>query len=306
MFADNLKIVLRQVTRSAAFSGINLVGLITATTVCLCTAQFVWFEYSFELFNKNVDRTYRVNLYNTSNGVFKGITVETVSGLAYAMQSLPAIESVGRLSSKTVAIVANPHAQIKNLESEIVMADPSMIDILAIDLVAGDQLKVLKTPQSIIISESAALKYFGNKDVVGKLLEIGFPGPDIELKSFNIDGVFKDVPPNSNKRFDFILPPANEQAWSENWAWSDVTTYVRLKPNSTPELLSLGLSKIVTQHHQDKTGDKYLLEPLRDIRLHAFDGSGRATIVNFFIGLGFVVLVLAWFNYISLSTARFL
>ncbi|MFM8849083.1 MAG: ABC transporter permease, partial [Cytophagales bacterium] len=86
MIANNIKIVFRQLTRSKSFSLINLIGLTTGLTVCLFITQFVWFEYSFENFNKNANRTYRVNLCNTSNGVFEEITKGTVSGLAYAIK----------------------------------------------------------------------------------------------------------------------------------------------------------------------------------------------------------------------------
>lgn len=307
MTADNIKIILRQLTRNKSFFFINLIGLITGLTVCLFIIQFVWFEFSFERFNRKADRTYRVNLYNTSNGVFEGISKETVSGLAYAMkQTLPGIEAIGRLSSKEGAVVHNPDGQKRNLESRIVFADPAVIDILAINLLAGSKPGILKAPASIAISESMAIKYFGNTDAVGKSLEIGFPGANIEMLLFTVDGIFEDIPANTNEHFDFILPPRNGEAWNENWAWSNVTTYVRLDNNTTPQRLSEGLAAIVKQHHQDDTGDKYLLEPIRDIRLYALDGSGRSAMVNFFIGLGAIVLLLAWFNYISLSTARFL
>lgn len=307
MITNNIKIILRQLTRNRSFSFINLIGLITGLTVCLFIIQFVWFECSFERFNKNADRTYRLNLYNTSNGVFEGISNGTVSGLAYAMkQTLPGIEAIGRLSSKVGAIVHNPDGQIRNLESRIVFSDPSVIDILAIDLLGDDNSKILESAQSIVIAKSIAIKYFGNTDVVGKSLEIGFPGANIEMTLFTVDGVFEDIPANANEHFDIILLPRNEQAWNENWAWSNVTTYAQLDNTNAPEKLKEGLAAIVKQHHQDNTGDKYLLEPMRDIRLHSLDGSGRATMVYLFIGLGAIVLFLAWFNYISLSTARFL
>jgi len=306
MIVNTLRIILRQLMRNSSFSFINLIGLTTGLTVCLFILQFVWFEYSFERFNKNVDRTYRVNLFNTSNGVFTGISKGTVSGLAYAMkQSLPGIEAIGRVSSKEVAVVYNASGQIRNLENGIVFADHSVVDILAINLLIGDNLKVLKTAQSIIISESIAIKYFGSTDVVGKSLEIGFPGANIEMKQFVVGGVF-EIPANTNEQFDIVLPPASEQQWNENWAWSNVTTYARLHGNADTTSLARGLAGIVKQHHQDDTGDRYVLEPIRHIRLHALDGSGRATMVNFFLGMGLVILLLAWFNYISLSTARFL
>ncbi len=306
MITNNIRIILRQMTRNKSFAFINLLGLITGLTVCLFIAQFVLFEYSFENFNKNADRTFRVNLYNTSNGVFDEISKGTVSGLAYAMkQTLPGIEAIGRLSSKEGAVVYNAGKAIRNLENRIIFADNAIIDILAIHLLVGDNRKVLTSAQSIIISESTAIRYFGTADVVGKSLEIGFPGASIEMEPFVVDGVF-ELAANANEQFDIVLPPRNEQEWNENWAWSNVTTYVRLNANVSTESLTQGLAGIIKQYHQDNTGDKYLLEPIRDIRLHALDGSGRATMVNFFLGLGLVVLLLAWFNYIGLSTARFL
>jgi putative ABC transport system permease protein len=307
MLSNHLKIILRQLTRTKTFSIVNLTGLILGITVCLFVAQFVWFERSFENFNVNADRTYRVNLYNTSNGIFDNISAGTVSGLAYSMkQTLPGIEAIGRLSSKTKGVVSNKEHLVEDLESEIVFADPSIIDILGIDLIKGDRLKVLTSPQSIVISRSIALKYFDDTNVVGKSLEMGFNGGSIEVKLFQIEGVFNDIPSNAHQHFDFILPNENEQAWNENWAWSNVSTYVRLQQGISPQNLSGGLAQIVKQHHQDDTGDKYLLEAITEIRLHALDGSGRATMVNFFIILGGVILLLAWFNYVSLSTARFL
>ena len=307
MLSNTFKVIIRSLTRNKSFSFINLIGLVTGLTVCLFIAQFAWFEYSFERFNKNAERTFRVNHYNTSNGVFENISAGTVSGLAYAMKTtLHGIESIGRISSKAGAVVSNPSKQIRNIEKGIVYADPSIVDLLAINLIAGDGHSLLKDVQAMIVSESAARKYFGSTDIVGESLEIGFPGPNIEMKVFKIEGVFHDIPSNSHQHFDFVLAPVNEQAWNENWAWSNVSTYVRLNANADPEIFHSGLAKIVKQYHQDGKGDKYLLEPITEIRLNALDGSGRASIVNFFLALGLVVLLLAWFNYISLSTARFL
>ncbi len=306
MFRYHVRITFRQLTRNKVFSLINLTGLIAGITVCLFVAQFVWFEWSFERFNMNAYRTYRVNLYNTSNGVFTSISAGTVSGLAYAMkQTIPGIESIGRLSSKTKGVVTCKEHQIKNLETEIVFADPSIINILGLDITRGDRFKVLNDPQSIVISESIALKYFGETNVLGKILEVGFTGNNIEIKPFQIQGVFSDIPANSHQHFDFILPPENEQTWNENWAWSNVATYALLQQGIHPLSLKDGLAKIVKQYHHDDTGDRYLLEPLTEIRLHALDGSGRGTMVNFFVILGGVILLLAWFNYVNLSTARF-
>lgn len=307
MLFNHTRIIVRQLQRNGAFTAINFAGLISGIVVCLLVTQFVWFESSFEQFNANGHRTYRVNLYNTSNGVFESISSGTVSGLAHAMnQTLPSIETIGRLSSKVKGIVTNRRQNIENLEGEMVYADPSIIHLLGVDMIKGDQRSLLKNPQTIAISESTALKYFGQTDVVGKVLEIGFTGSTIEMKPHQIHGVFKDIPPNTHQRFDIILAPENTQAWNENWAWSNVSKYVILQAGVEPESITGGLAEIVKQHHQDNTGDRYLLEPITEIRLHALDGSGRAPMVTFFVILGGVIILLAWFNFIGLSTARFL
>jgi putative ABC transport system permease protein len=202
-------------------------------------------------------------------------------------------------------VVANKETKFEDREDNIVVADPSVVEVLSLHLISGDELNVLRDPKRVLISESIARKYFGNEFVAGRVLDFGFSNNSLEFTQYEIEGVFRDIPSNSHKRFEIILPP-NEQQWSENWSWSDVTTYVVLFPGIEPTTLDNGLAEIVKQHHQDAKGDKYLLEPLTAIRLHAMDGSGRATLVNFFTLLAGVILLLAWFNYTNLSTARFL
>jgi putative ABC transport system permease protein len=162
--------------------------------------------------------------------VFDNISAGTVSGLAYAMkQNLPGIETIGRVSSKTKGVVANKGRLVENLETEIAFADPSIIDLLGIELLQGDRRKVLSNPQSIAISTTIAQKYFGNTNVIGKILEIGFNEGSIAVKPFQVEGVFNDIPANSHQHFDFLLPTGNEQAWNENWAWSNVPYVTRTR-----------------------------------------------------------------------------
>ena len=306
MADTHINFVFRLMGKHKSFSFINFTGLITGITVCLFIAQFVWFERSFENFNKNANRTYRVNLYNTHNGVFDNISAETVSGLAYEIkENIPAVESIGRVSYNNIGVTVNTERQIRDIENEIVFADPSIIEILGLELMNGSDVQGLEKPQSAAITESVALKYFGHNNVIGEILEIGFSGNTIETKPYQIQCVFKDIPANSNRHFNIILPTENEQAWNENWAWSNVQTFLVLPPHTKQANLTDGFNKIVTKHHQDGKGDKYLLEPITDIRLYALDGSGRSTLINFFIILGIIILLLAWFNYMNLSTARF-
>lgn len=305
MFKNYTRLVVRQMGRNKIVSGVNIIGLTLAITVCLLIAQFVSFEYSFEKFNLNADHTYRINLYNTQNGVHTETSSATVPALAFSIrQSIPGIENIARVSSTTSAVVSGPGKKFQDREDRIVLADASAIDVLGVELIDGGKTKIIGAPNSVLISESIARKYFGKIEVTGNTLDFAFSNNSIESTPFEIRGVFKDLPSNTHANFQIVLPP-NEQSWNENWAWSDVQTYIVLAQGVHPSSLDPGLAEIVKQHHQDGSGDKYLLEPLTDIRLNAFDGSGRAGLVNFFILLGGVILLLAWFNYTNLSTARF-
>lgn len=305
MLRDYSKIILRQFARNKTFSIINVLGLTIGITVLLLITQFVLFERSFENFNEKADRTYRVNLYNTNNGVFSSISSGTVPALAHSIkQSISGVESIARIGYRTQCILFS-REQEKESRDELFFADPSIVDALGIDIIRGDRKKMLHVPQSILISEAAAIRNFGEINVVGKVLEIGFNNNTLERKPYEVQGVFRDIPANSHFHVELILPPDNEQAWNENWSWSDVKTYVVLSPGVKPEAFDSGLEQIVKQHHEDGEGDRYLLEPVKDIRHSALDGTGRSGLVNFFTTLGIIILVLAWFNYINLYTARF-
>src|SRR5689334_16447062 len=154
MLRTNARVIARQWGRSKAFSLVNLTGLTLGVTVCLLVAQFVLFENSFENFNKQADRTYRVNLYNTENGVFDEITPNTVAGLGYALkQTAPGVESVARIGYKTRGVVTHKARQVEDRE-EIVFADPSIVEVLGLDMEAGDKAKALRDANTILISES--------------------------------------------------------------------------------------------------------------------------------------------------------
>jgi putative ABC transport system permease protein len=216
----------RQARRNKIVSGINLVGLVLAISACLLISQFVLFEHSFEDFHPNADRTYRINLYNTQNGLYTGTSAATVPALGYTIrQSIPGVENITRVSSRFRGVVSNPNRKFEDREDNIVFADPSVADVLSLELIDGTKSGLLHDPKSILISESTAKKYFGEINTVGRILEFGFSNNSLESTPFQIQGVFKDTPLNTHQRFDIVLPP-DEKGWSENWAWSDVMTYV--------------------------------------------------------------------------------
>lgn len=300
-----LKMLLRAVQRSKAFTILNMLSLTVGLTVSMLVAQYVWFEFSFDHLGENFDRTYRINLSNSHNGVFENVSPHTVPGLAFAMeQEVPGIELTGRLSLGKRAVIHNKARKTEYREDNLAMGDSSIISLLALKFISGRQERALIQPDQILISQSAAIKYFGHATAIGNTLEIGRGGS--QIKTYTVVGVFADIPENNSHRFEILLAVDQPGAWNENWAWSDVITFIRLLPGADMAAIERGLASIVNKHHQDGKGDQYLLETVTDIRLHAMDGTGRIELVYFFMIMAVIVLALAWFNYINLSTARFI
>src|SRR5688572_28464731 len=143
-------------------------------------------------------------------------------------QTLPGIEAMARISQKTKGIAANPQRQVEAREDQIAYADPAIVEMLALQIIDGNARQLLHSPQTVVISESAALKYFGTTTAAGQTLELGFSNNSVSRQPYAVSGVFRDIPANSHLHIDFLLPVSNLQSWNENWNWSDVATYVRL------------------------------------------------------------------------------
>jgi putative ABC transport system permease protein len=299
------RLSLRQLFRQKLFASINLVSFTTGICIALMVGQYVWFEFSFEDFNDNADEVYRVNLYNTENGVFTEISSGTVSGLAYEMKAtMPGVYAIARIS-KTGGIAVNKIKDISDVEASMIYADSDIVDLLALKLLYKGNAILKEGTKSLLISNSTALKYFGKTDVVGATLDLGFNNNTVATVPYQIEGVFQDIPENSNEHFDFVLPIENPGDWDKNWDWSNAITYVRFEKDVKHETINAAFSKIVKAHHHDDKGDRYLLEPISDIRLRALNGRGTYSTARTFILFGIIILVLAWCNYVNLSTAGF-
>jgi putative ABC transport system permease protein len=158
-----IQLSLRQLFNKKAFATINLLSFITGICIAMMIGQFVWFEFSFEDFNPHADDVYRINLYNTENGVFTNVSDETVSGLAYEMkENIAGIRTIARVS-KASGIVTNKEKQISDVEASMVYGEKGIIDLLAVDMLHTGNDVLKEGSRSVVISESAALRYFGNR-----------------------------------------------------------------------------------------------------------------------------------------------
>ena len=182
-------------------------------------------------------------------------------------------------------------------------------------MVQGDANKVLQSPSSVVLSESAAKKYFGTVNPIGKTISLT---TQWEGGQYVVEGVFKDVPENYHLKFDFLFSIENllhnRQFKDGAWYWTNFYTYLVLKPGTDALLFEQKLSSIIDTHlgsYLKKTDseEKFILQPLNDIHLHSnirdeVEVNSDYKIVSFLLILSFFIIGIAWLNYINLSTAK--
>ncbi|MCF0075652.1 ABC transporter permease [Dyadobacter sp. CY261] len=303
MFKNYLKISWRNVANNKLYSSINLIGLAVGMCVCFFGAMYVLFELSYDSGHKKADKIYRlVTDVKTESGVDYR---STLGGMASVIQrSIPEVKNTTRIFPDYLIIQRD-----KNLygEEKIAYADPSVFSVFTIPLLSGDPAKVLESPSSIVISETAAHKYFGKDPAIGKILLLN--GRD----TVHVTGVMRDMPVNTHFRTDYLLPVTKlGKEWDSNWKRFFFYTYLELNQNPDIEALNNKITKLV-KAHTDQTRSTYqlFLEPLRSVYL---DGKPRGTRTgtsssgsrqNVYIisAICLLVLFVSCFNFVNLTTA---
>ena len=189
-------------------------------------------------------------------------------------------------------------------ESKILAVDSTFFRMFTFILKEGNKESVLKDPQSIVISEAMALKYFGRSDPIGKSLQVN------NAEVFQVTGIMKDMPKNSYIEADFLIPFSymkKSRYYSDDWSSNSIETYVLLTKGTDPALVNSKLTKVVREHDPEGTTD-FVLFPFLKIHLHSYWGFGHSpgAIVNIWIfsSVALLVLIIACINFMNLSTAR--
>ena len=195
MLRSYFKIILRSLSRNKTFSIINLMGLSIGLTCSLLIGLYVVDEFSFDRYHEKTDRIYQLTISANFQGqVQKWIGVPNKAAPTFAKE-IPEVEKAVRILPNNFsgkAFVSS--SQMKSLENRLVWADAEIFDVFTIPFIQGDPATALTRPHTVVISEAAAIKYFGSPDVVGKSLKI-----DKDTLDFEITGVLQNA--RSNSRF---------------------------------------------------------------------------------------------------------
>ena len=300
MLRYNLITSFRSIKRNLSFSLINISGLSLGLALVIILLIWLQFEFSFDKFHKNADRIFRV-VVEFNSGRTPDNFAGTPAPLGEALKNqIPEVVDYVRFGSLGRTLVRYENQQFWE---EIELADPSIFKIFSFDLLAGDPETALTNPGSVILSETKARTYFGNKDPLGQTLLMGD-----NKTAYIITGVVKDIPANSQRQFDFLCP-FTEMKSNLSWGMWNYTTYILAKDEGSMITIREKLPEVAGKIPGE---DKFQLhiQPLLSIHLHSGlrgDLPTNTNIKTVYIISSILILVLlvACINYTNLATARY-
>lgn len=321
MFRNYLKIALRNLWKQKTFSAINIIGLATGLACFILIALYVADELSYDRHNEKAGRIYRVNSDIRFGGNELHLAVNSDPMGPTLKKDFPEVEDYVRIYA------SNGHRMVKKgteyiREDAVGHADSTLFNVFTLPVLHGDAATALNEPNTVVLTESTAKKYFGTTDVVGKNIETDENGSTL----YKVTAVIKDIPRASHFRFDFLFSMDNVYYEWGNFLSHNFHTYVLLKPGTDYKALDKKLKTVVDRYvvpqakqvmnigsmeEFEKSGNKllYSLMPLTDIHLRSdrfpeLSVNGDVQYVYIFSAVALFVLLLACINFMNLSTAR--
>jgi putative ABC transport system permease protein len=315
MIHEYIKTAYRNLKKNKGFTLINILGLSVGLATSLLIVLYVVDELSYDLYNVDANHIYRITEQVKLNGT-EGSYAPSEAPLASSIKDLPEIAKYARfLPTESLFISPRKYYVRKGnedlQENSLVFAESNIFDVFTLPMVSGNPVDALTAPHTVVLTESAAKKYFGNADPMGQTLTLNDTGV------YRVTGIIKDIPLQSHFHFDlFVSLSSIPESKLTNWGFSGFHTYVVLKPGTDVAALQKRISDIVIKNGYPpklwSTGDNYfrvILMPLLDIHLHStsqfeLSKSGNIQYVYIFSVIAAFILLMACVNFMNLSTAR--
>lgn len=316
MTSNNFKIAFRHLRRSKLFSLINILGLSVGISAFALITLYLSFEMSFDRFHKNSDDIYRIGLMRYSNGQLVETSAKTFPGIRKLLKdNFPEVKDVTGFykTPANTGFLFRHKGIVYNESSGWFNSDSSFFNVFPTLLSNGDPKTVLKEPNSLILSESLAKKIFGNENPIGQTLD---RIDDYAAGSnYTVRGILKDIPSNSHFHVS-IIEHINDK-WPESdvelWGEGRLSTYVTFSRDVKPELIEAKLNALLKTLESENILVKEtnaFLQPITDIHLSSrcqdeLEANGNKSLLYVLAGIGLVILLTAWINYVNLETSRF-
>jgi putative ABC transport system permease protein len=302
--------IVRYISKNKAFTAINVLGLAIGMMACMLITQFVMHEFSYDNFLEKKDRIFRLQLDRYNKGEISTRWASGAAGIGPDLKTnFGEVEAYVRLT-RTNALFSTGDVFFK--EDNVFFASEEFFKVFSIKLLEGRDTSVLKKPFTMTISKTLAKKYFGNENPIGKVLK------NNGEREYEITGVFEDLPSNSHMKIDALMSFSsfttlmNDPVMS--WQWDGFLTYILLDEKADAKTFEAKLPDFVHKKagetfKQDNADMVFHLQPVTDIHLDSdfigeFKPNGNRRSVYFLSVVAVLILIIAWINYINLSTAK--
>ncbi|MGZ3871762.1 MAG: ABC transporter permease [Mucilaginibacter sp.] len=310
MIKNYIKIAWRNLVKNKFYTLVNIVGLTAGLAIGILILLWVQNELSFDAFHSKANTVYRVNSF-LGSGTTKRIWTSTQGPIAPYAQQIPGVINAVRVFPRSGSVFSYGDKTLK--EDNTAYVDPAFFTVFDFKLISGTASSPFPNDQSVIITQTTAKRYFGNKNPIGKVIQRN------HKDNFMVSGVIADFPGNSSLNYDMLFSIkviANGYTGKDFWKSLDTDwgnfmgdTYLEVKAG-TPlkpigEQLIAFQIKNAPQIKATIKDNAYRLQPLATIHLYGADGApeGMQT-VRIFLIVAILILLTACINYVNLSTAR--
>lgn len=320
MFFNYLKTSFRNLLRYKGYSVINITGMTIGLASSILILLYVLDELSYDKFNKDCDRLYRISVLGKIQGPEIRAAVSCIPIGPTLVKELPGVEQYTRL----FPFAGDPLVRYEDkgfVEDGFIYADSTFFDIFTARFIAGNAGKALNRPNTLVINRTIAMKYFGSTDVIGKSLQV-FDPP----QQYAVDGVIEDFPENSHIRFS-MLASFMSSPFSQNniWVGNNVYTYIKISKKASHSDIESGMVAIVDKYvgpqlkqylgfdlsQMRAAGNRYgyVMTPVTDIHLKSdldfeFRPNGSMSTVYVFSIIALFLIIIASINFMNMATAR--
>ncbi|HTN08461.1 ABC transporter permease [Agriterribacter sp.] len=309
MIKNLLLVALRNFKRDKWYSLLNILGLTIGITFGLFLIFYIKDELSYDRYHEKADRIFRVN------SIIKEADRDTMRWAIAPFPMGPALAKDYPEVEESVRFVNSGRTMFKNgglrlYEDKVFFADSNVFRVFTYPFIEGNPQTALKEPNTVVLSQSSAIKFFGtNKSYVGKTLE------NVNGKVYKVTGVMKDVPHNSHFIFNILVSRSSLPAdFANNWGNFDYFTYVLLKPGTTAAVFDNKMKPMYDKYlasifAQYNIKIKFEAQPITSIHLHSTtanepEETGSMSYIYIFSAVAFFMLLIACINYMNLTTAR--
>ncbi|MTI39387.1 ABC transporter permease [Fulvivirga lutimaris] len=307
MIKNYFKIALRNLVKNRIFSFVNIIGLALGIAATILLTFYVRHERSYENVHENADDIFRLslNLYNGNEFIINDVETYQTLGPAFKESMSEVLDYVRLANMDAAQIKANNKVFYEQL---IYAADPSVFKIFSYEVIEGDPYSAFNEPYKATISRDLAIKYFGRTDVIGETFQYSLTKEPIEIV-----GVTENSPQNTHLKFDILLShetlPLYWTWYLENaWGGNNEYTYLLMEPGTSVSAFNEKLAQYSedSEHIEDEV---VISESINDIHLYSNKSfepevNGNAQTVDFMVLIAIFIILLAWINYVNLSTSR--